>query len=333
MMTIAKGFLAKIPYGKISIFPLRFICFTCLYLMISISACADTTAPVLTIDGVSLASTEPYISIDPESGHWEYVDKELSVSIIRHSDQIDKKNVTWYETEIECSEQAKLTSLLTTHGKVKGHSFCSPDELADLYDVVLAFNDDFYASRWYNKKAQGIIIRNGEIMSDKTFKNDANAFPHLEVLALFEDGSMRTFKSKEHTAKEYLDMGVTDTYAFGPILVREGELGERMTDKNYSPYREPRCALGMIEPNHYIVLTVEGRTNESKGVRLRWLADKMLELGAIEALNLDGGNTTYLIFMGEIINLPKEIQKGRLRRVGSLIGVGVGKNVSTEPAK
>ena len=202
MMTIAKGFLAKIPYGKISIFPLRFICFTCLYLMISISACADTTAPVLTIDGVSLASTEPYISIDPESGHWEYVDKELSVSIIRHSDQIDKKNVTWYETEIECSEQAKLTSLLTTHGKVKGHSFCSPDELADLYDVVLAFNDDFYASRWYNKKAQGIIIRNGEIMSDKTFKNDANAFPPLEVLALFEDGSMRTFKSKEHTAKE-----------------------------------------------------------------------------------------------------------------------------------
>ena len=89
-------------------------------------------------------------------------------------------------------------------------------------------------------------------------------------------------------------MGVTDTYAFGPILVREGELGERMTDKNYSPYREPRCALGMIEPNHYIVLTVEGRTNESKGVRLRWLADKMLELGAIEGSEF-GWRKYYLL--------------------------------------
>ena len=51
------------------------------------------------------------------------------------------------------------------------------------------------------------------------------------------------------------------------------------------------------------MLTVNGRQNQSKGVYLDWLAWKMLELGAQEALNLDGGGTVALVFMGESINV------------------------------
>lgn len=333
MRTMAKELYPKKMKWKKTAFVLRLISIMFLCLAFPFSSVAETTIPGLTDEGFLSMNEEPYVSIEQEQGQWIYVDDELYISITRRKDQIDKKNAVWYETEIKCTGKTKLTSLLTTGGKVQGHSFRSPKEIANQYGAVLAFNDDFYGSRWYNKKTQGIIIRNGEVMSDKTFKSNANAFPPLEVLALFEDGSMMTYKSKEYTAKEYLEMGVTDTYAFGPILVHEGKLGERMDDANYSPYREPRCALGMIKPNHYIVLTVEGRNDESRGARLRWLADKMLELGATEALNLDGGNTTYLIFMGEIINLSKGAHKGNLRRVGSLIGIGVGKNEWIEVTK
>ena len=200
------------------------------------------------------------------------------------------------------------------------HRQQNPRAFLPQYGAVLAFSDDFYSNRWYNKGTQGIIIRNGVVYSEKTFKNHANAFPPLEILALFEDGSLKTFDSKEHTAQEYLDMGVTDTFAFGPILVRDGALGERMYDENYSPYREPRCALGMIEPRHYVVLTVDGREDDSRGARLRWLADQMLELGAVEAMNLDGGNTTSLVFMGERLNRSGQ---DKLRSVGSMLGIGL----------
>ena len=46
----------------------------------------------------------------------------------------------------------------------------------------------------------------------------------------------------------------------------------------------------------------EVELKESKGVYFDWLADKMLEKGAVEALNLDGGGTVALVFMGEILN-------------------------------
>ncbi len=87
-----------------------------------------------------------------------------------------------------------------------------------------------------------------------------------------------------------------------------------MTDDSYYHYREPRCAIGMIEPYHYIILTVRGRANDSKGAYLGWLAEKMLELGAVEAINLDGGGTVCLVFMGELLN-----KKSASRDVSSLI--------------
>ena len=140
----------------------------------------------------------------------------------------------------------------------------------------------------YNKQIPGIVIRNGEIISDKTYKT-RDVWPPLDTLAVFADGSMKTFSKNEHTAQEYLDMGAEQVFAFGPILVQNGEIGERIQDPTYYHYREPRCALGMIEPNHYLVLTVSGRTNDSKGAYLVWLAERMIERGVTEALNLDGG--------------------------------------------
>ena len=77
-------------------------------------------------------------------------------------------------------------------------------------------------------------------------------------------------------------------------------------------------ALGMIEPYHYQLLVVQGRVDASKGTYLTWLADKMLEKGVTEALNLDGGGTVSLMFMGEIINKPNK----NLRSITSLIGFG-----------
>ena len=138
------------------------------------------------------------------------------------------------------------------------------------------------------------------------------------MLAVFNDGSMKAYLSDAHTAQEYLDMGATDVFAFGPILVSDGQPGAHMGDDTYYHYREPRCALGMIAPYHYIILTVKGRVKESKGVYFDWLADKMLEKGAVEALNLDGGGTVALVFMGEILNKTGKT----MRDITSIIGFG-----------
>lgn len=293
-----------------------------LTMLTAVSAWAEPALPELTADGFLPTGLEPYIYASRDEGRWVYADDELYINIIRY--QSDEKNneMVWFETEIKCTGTTRLTSLLTTEGKAPGRAFRVPQEIADAYGVVLAFNDDYFGNRWYNDMTQGIIIRDRVVYSEETKKNDANAFPALEVMALFEDGSLKTFKSQRYTAQEYLDMGVTDTYAFGPILVENGQRGQRMYDEEYSPYREPRTALGMLAPNHYIVLTVNGRSDDSRGARLTWLADKMIELGAVEAMNLDGGRTTYLYFMGDVINVSENAKKSNMRKITSMIGIG-----------
>ena len=110
-------------------------------------------------------------------------------------------------------------------------------------------------------------------------------------------------------------------FSFGPILIRDGEINEQV----YTYYRsiEPRHALGMISPNHYLLLSVEGRTIESKGTMLQRVAEMMQDRGVRQALNLDGGNTMALIFRGRMLNKLATYKKKKfVRTVTSLIGIG-----------
>ena len=247
-------------------------------------------------------SGEEFVTADPEAGFWAYLSGTLQVVIRRQEDKEQK--IIWFETDVRTAGDERIRPLLT------GGSWQQPRKIARAARAVLAFSDDFYSYRKYNKYTVGIEIRDGQIRSDKTKKPTSSGFPKLENLAVFPDGTMKCYNAQDHTAQEYLDMGATDVLAFGPILVTDGHLGEHMRatqeeakQYGYYHYREPRCALGMVSPGHYIVLTVNGRQNQSKGVYLDWLAWKMLELGAQEALNLDGGGTVALIFMGESINV------------------------------
>ena len=51
------------------------------------------------------------------------------------------------------------------------------------------------------------------------------------------------------------------------------------------------------------------------------MASKMVELGVKDAFNLDGGNTTCMIFMGDMINHTLKVSNESIRSVNSLIGI------------
>ena len=109
--------------------------------------------------------------------------------------------------------------------------------------------------------------------------------------------------------------------AFGPWLARGGGINPALETSCRTG--EPRTAIGMIEPYHYVALYVEGRVERSGGVACEWLAQRMAELGAAEAINLDGGKTSCLVFMGvklSISNPDGLVRDGR--SVSGMIGLG-----------
>lgn len=281
---------------------------------------ASPELPALTEEGFLSADAgmEEFVYVNEEDGQWIYISPSIAIDLRRYNDV--ENTVVWFEGDIKTSPESPLTAYLTKpDSKNPGKGYANPLTLARDNKVVLGITDDHFGDRWNGGIRTGVIVRNGKIIQERTFPAGHGAFPNLEVLAVFEDGSMKTFASDAHTGQEYLDMGVVNTYAFGPILVSEGQVSEYMLRDEYYTYREPRCAIGMYEPHHYFLLVAKGRTNDSKGVYLTWLADKMMEKGVVEAMNLDGGGTAALMFMGKMLNKSTNT----VRSTSSITGFGV----------
>ncbi len=109
------------------------------------------------------------------------------------------------------------------------------------------------------------------------------------------------------------DLGSPIMEAVGglPRIVRDGEVSievEREGGSGFRDVRHPRTAVGISANGRRVYLvTVDGRQEGySVGMTLPELAQLMLELGAYQALNLDGGGSTTLVVDGQVVNRPSD---------------------------
>ena len=70
--------------------------------------------------------------------------------------------------------------------------------------------------------------------------------------------------------------------------------------------RDPRTAVGYTANNHVIMIVADGRQINSEGVGLPELAQIMIDLGCVEAMNLDGGGSTQMAIGNQYVNNPSE---------------------------
>ncbi|MEP0861450.1 MAG: phosphodiester glycosidase family protein [Ignavibacterium sp.] len=70
--------------------------------------------------------------------------------------------------------------------------------------------------------------------------------------------------------------------------------------------RDPRTAVGYTANNHVILIVADGRQINSEGVGLPELAQIMIDLGCVEAMNLDGGGSTQMAVGNQYVNNPSE---------------------------
>ena len=89
------------------------------------------------------------------------------------------------------------------------------------------------------------------------------------------------------TAQAALDRGVRDAVSFGPVLVVNGEAVEV---NGSGSGLNPRTAIGQREDGSILLVVIDGRQVNSLGASYSDVIELMLEYGAVNAANLDGGS-------------------------------------------
>ena len=71
--------------------------------------------------------------------------------------------------------------------------------------------------------------------------------------------------------------------------------------------RHPRTALARLDSGKILLVTVDGRQPGVRvGMSLQALAELLLEFGAVDAINLDGGGSTTMVVRDKIVNKPSD---------------------------
>lgn len=292
-----------------------------LLLTLLMPAClAEGEWPELNADGYLDEGEFVYVNV--EEGVWRYVSQDLKVEIIRYT-VTEPDKLIWYEAEVWSRNGETWGMVTNVEGKHMSTS-AYPYIVARKNQTVLAISADYAQIRYPAKdNSVGIIIRDGKVFSNKTKKASYRGFPNLDVLALYPDGRMEVYDSNEHTAEEYLEMGVTTTLSFGPWLIRDGMMNPDNVD-GFNKANNPRVAIGMVEPGHTFAMMLEGRHKGSHGASLSFLANRLMEKGCVVAFNLDGGQTACILFMGEQLNVVggTTIPNGNARKTTELLGIG-----------
>jgi hypothetical protein len=97
----------------------------------------------------------------------------------------------------------------------------------------------------------------------------------------------------------------------GPQLIKQGKIAITSEEEKVAPAfvndLHPRTALAQLNDGKVLLLTIDGRQpGVSIGISLPALAKMLLELGATEAINLDGGGSTTMVVRNKVINKPSD---------------------------
>ncbi len=156
-----------------------------------------------------------------------------------------------------------------------------------------------------NRGAFGILNNNNFDISWATTRNDSIfswSFPFQN-----RPGRPATIN---YNFSEFWD--VKEAIHAGPVLVRNGRIDLNTEQEVFfnTPVDgvQPRSAIGYKKNGDLIMMVVDGRQVDSRGVYLKELAMLMSQFDCEEALNLDGGGSSSLVVNGKLVNKPSGLK-------------------------
>ena len=196
----------------------------------------------------------------------------------------------------------------------------SPIKLSQRLKAVVAINGD-----WYSGRNEGTIYRNTVLM-----RAPKSVRERYDVLIVDDEGNFHILHRPKDDAIAPYEGHILHTFLFGPGLVIDGKLMTDDTDTfekniygsgagmglNNRTQRQALCQMGELS---YLILTTEGPTSKNDkdhGFTAGELARLAYDMGAINAYNMDGGNSACLTVGGVKLN---RFGKGGIREITDMV--------------
>ena len=248
---------------------------------------------VLEANKIFNEQNEIYINRDEESGTIEYKSDTMSINIL--SIKKTNPNINMWEVSIKLSSGSQIKSAFADD-KFNLINREKTSDIAKRQNAILAING---AAAGFNKSSY--VIRDGIIYRDTRLD--------CAPLVIQKDGDFRIYND-DLSGEELVERGAMHTYDFGPDLIRGGEI-VCYGNTWYKEVLAPRTAIGQKGPLEYVILVVDGRSEESVGMSLYDTAIELKNRGCYWGYNLDGGGSTTLYFNGEVLNTPSDLNGER----------------------
>ena len=189
--------------------------------------------------------------------------------------------------------------------------------LATHEQVLGGVNGDFFVLK--DGRPTNLLVVNGRMISPPNRRPilafDSAGVPHIARFT-FDDGRLAPFWPMQAVGGQ-------------PVLVADSALDAAVDTAGNKGFRErnPRTAAGIARGGKRVIfVAVDGREYENAGMTLRELGDLMLALGARDAINLDGGGSTTMVYADpdsggklRIANHPSD--NGGERTVGDALAI------------
>lgn len=169
----------------------------------------------------------------------------------------------------------------------------------ETFDAIAGINGGGFVDAGGNGDGSipaGIVIKDGKIIQDGTSAVIAFTMDHKLI-------------ATTASASELLEMGVDQAITFGPTFIHNGQVVYQPTsDLNML---NPRTAVGMQEDGTILLLVIDGRGPSSWGAKYEDVLAIFQQYGAVEAGNLDGGNSSVMMYDGNYVHYPVAMNGSR----------------------
>ena len=149
-----------------------------------------------------------------------------------------------------------------------------------------AFFDNGTSSSAVGSVPEGLVISGGEVVWSSGKAPEEGFVGFNEDNVLIVAASMTAEKAKE--------LKIRDGCCFGPVLVMNGQINE--VEYNANSGFNPRTAIGQRADGAVLFVCIDGRQTSSLGGSYGDIIDIMVEYGAVNACNLDGGSSTVMLY-------------------------------------